>query len=124
VPSNTNSNSFPIYAAFRVATGSEVAATVFLSMILILGTVTLIAVQQTASRMTWAFARDNALFGSHVLGRMNSVLGVPVWALLINYAITVVIGILIVVSSAGKSRQFPAPFFPPASIITTTLTHY
>jgi choline transport protein len=48
--------------------------------------------QQTASRLTWSFARDNALIGSHWLGQIHPRFGVPVWALLFNSAVIFIIG--------------------------------
>lgn len=52
----------------------------------------MIGCQQTASRLTWSFARDNAIVGSHWLGQIHPRHGVPVWALLANSAIVFIIG--------------------------------
>ncbi|KAJ2982100.1 hypothetical protein NQ176_g1620 [Zarea fungicola] len=85
--------------ALNSRTGSDAAATVFMGIMLICGSITLIAIQQSASRMTWAFARDKAMHMSGHISRMNAALEVPVYALLFNYAVVILIGILIVASS-------------------------
>lgn len=73
-----------------------------MGIMLICGSITLIAIQQSASRMTWAFARDKAMHMSGHISRMNAALEVPVYALLFNYAVVILIGILIVASSTGR----------------------
>lgn len=50
------------------------------------------ACQEVAGRLTWAFARDNALMGSKYFGHVDKKLQVPVWALLGNAFVILVIG--------------------------------
>lgn len=57
---------------------------------------------QTGSRLTWSFARDDAIILSQYIKRTNDKLGVPVWALLFNAFWLLVIGCVYLVSSTGK----------------------
>lgn len=72
-----------------------------MAILLTAATVALIAVQQTASRLTWSFARDNALIGSKFIGHIHSSLNVPVWALLANNAVVFIIGCIFLGSSTA-----------------------
>lgn len=72
------------------------------------GFVALNAVHQTASRMTWSFARDKALFGSRWLGRVHPSLNVPVYALVFNGAVVLLLGIVYVCSTAGMLSSITA----------------
>ncbi|CAK7217057.1 hypothetical protein SCUCBS95973_003022 [Sporothrix curviconia] len=58
-----------------------------------------IACVQVASMMTWSLGRDGGLpFGSF-LSRINQTLNAPVWALIWNYVVMFLIGILYLISS-------------------------
>lgn len=57
--------------------------------------------QQTASRLTWSFARDNALLGSKFIKRIHPTLQVPVWALAANSVVVAIIGFVYLASSAA-----------------------
>ncbi|OAP54485.1 hypothetical protein AYL99_10933 [Fonsecaea erecta] len=92
---------FPIYEIWLQATRSSVAATSFMAILLTAAIVALIAVQQTASRLTWSLARDEALIWSRFIGRVHPSLQVPVWALLANNAIVFVIGFIFLGSSTA-----------------------
>lgn len=72
-----------------------------MAVLLTAAIVALIAVQQTASRLTWSFARDNALIGSSWIGHIHAWLGVPVWALVANNAIVFIIGCIFLGSSTA-----------------------
>lgn len=72
-----------------------------MAILLTAATVALIAVQQTASRLTWSFARDNALIGSKFIGHIHPKLNVPVWALLANNAVVFIIGCIFLGSSTA-----------------------
>lgn len=56
---------------------------------------------QTASRLTWSFARDNAMVGSRWLKRINSSQEVPIFALLFNFVIMFVIGCIYLGSTSA-----------------------
>jgi choline transport protein len=92
---------FPIFEIWMQATRSHPAATLFMVVLLIAGVVALIAIQQTASRLTWSFARDDALVGSGYLGRIHPSLQVPVWSLIANNAIVFIIGCIFLGSSTA-----------------------
>lgn len=69
----------------------------------ILGLITLHAINQTSSRLTWSFARDNGLIFPNLLARMNTKWQVPVYSLLLNHICVGLIGLLYLASSTGKS---------------------
>jgi choline transport protein len=56
---------------------------------------------QTASRLTWSFARDNALFGSQWLNKISPKQEVPIAALVFNFAIMFVIGCIYLGSTSA-----------------------
>jgi choline transport protein len=56
---------------------------------------------QTASRLTWSFARDDAIFGSRWLNKISSTQEVPIAALVFNFAIMFVIGCIYLGSSSA-----------------------
>lgn len=59
------------------------------------------ACQEVTSRLTWSFARDNALLGSKYLSKVDSNLKVPVWALIANAAVIFIIGCIYLGSSTA-----------------------
>ncbi|KAB8070544.1 amino acid/polyamine transporter I [Aspergillus leporis] len=90
---------FPIYFIWEKATHSPAAATIFMACMLTVSIVALNAVHQTASRLTWSFARDEALFYSNKLAAVNPTLGVPIWATLLDGLCVLLVGIIYVASS-------------------------
>lgn len=70
-------------------------------ILLVAGVIALIAIQQTASRLTWSFARDHALVGSRSLGKIHPKLNVPVWSLVANNSIVSIIGCIFLGSSTA-----------------------
>ncbi|RVX72561.1 hypothetical protein B0A52_03751 [Exophiala mesophila] len=107
----------PAYEIWYQASKSKAAATTFMAILLTAATVALIAVQQTASRLTWSFARDNALLGSKFMGTIHPSLGVPVWALLANALVVFIIGCIFL----GSSTAFNA--FIGTSLILQQVTY-
>ncbi|KEF62511.1 uncharacterized protein A1O9_00484 [Exophiala aquamarina CBS 119918] len=77
---------------------SQAAATVFTAVGVLIAWFVLNAVLQTSSRITWSFARDNALTFSKHLVKIHPKLEVPVFSLLLNYAILVVCGCIFLAS--------------------------
>lgn len=57
--------------------------------------------QQTASRLTWSFARDNAILGSCWLNQISPKQEVPIFALIFNYAIMFIIGCIYLGSTSA-----------------------
>lgn len=94
---------FPIYFIWEKATRSPTAATVFMAALVVISSIALNAVHQTASRLTWSFARDNALFFSRRLASVHPSLNVPVYALLLNGLLVLLVGIIYVCSTTGMS---------------------
>ncbi|EXJ79521.1 hypothetical protein A1O3_07800 [Capronia epimyces CBS 606.96] len=91
----------PIYELWYQATGSKAAATVFMFILLIGGFFAMNGCQQTASRLTWAFARDNGLVFSKHLGRVSKRLQVPVWAIIVNGVVVFIMGCIYLGSSTA-----------------------
>lgn len=93
--------SVPVYEIWRQATRSDIAATLFIVLLLLAVVFALNATHQTASRLTWSFARDDALFGSRWLGKIDEKQQVPVAALLFNFAIMFIIGCIYLGSTSA-----------------------
>ncbi|KAI6857684.1 amino acid transporter [Hortaea werneckii] len=91
----------PVFELFRQAMRSDVASTVMLVVMLLAGFAALAGCQQTASRLTWAFARDHGLFGSSKLSHMDEQWLVPVWALCANATVIFIIGCVYLGSSTA-----------------------
>ncbi|EUC27995.1 hypothetical protein COCCADRAFT_9547 [Bipolaris zeicola 26-R-13] len=97
----TTATGVPVYEIWRQATRSDVAATVFLLLLLLAAFFALNATHQTASRLTWSFARDDAIFGSRWLGKINEKQQVPIAALIFNFAIMFIIGCIYLGSTSA-----------------------
>lgn len=82
--------------------GSRIGGTVLMAAMFVVTLVALNAVHQTASRMTWSFARDNALIGSKWLSRVHPTLNVPVYSLVFNGVVVMLIGVVYVCSTTGN----------------------
>lgn len=66
------------------------------------------AIYQTSSRLIWAFARDNAFAFSSFFGQVHPVLEVPVYALILNWFIVTVCGLLLIASPTGWLTSRPS----------------
>lgn len=93
----------PIYEVWFQATGSGTAATIFMAMMLLALFVTSIGSVQRASRLTWFFARDDAIVFSTYVKLRSDRFGVPAWSLLFNGVWLAVVGFIHLVSSSGGS---------------------
>ncbi|KAH8725196.1 amino acid/polyamine transporter I [Phaeosphaeriaceae sp. PMI808] len=82
----------PIFEIWRQSTRSNIAATIFLVTLIMMALFALNATHQTASRLTWSFTCDNALYGSHLLNQISPRQEVPVAALVFNASIMFLIG--------------------------------
>ncbi|KAM0558016.1 hypothetical protein ACHAPJ_005183 [Fusarium lateritium] len=96
-----NATGVPIYEIWYQATRSEAAATVFITVLMCIAFFALNACVECSSRLTWAFARDNALLGSRFLGQVHPRLQVPVWALVANSAVIFIIGCIYLGSTSA-----------------------
>ncbi|KIV84248.1 hypothetical protein PV11_00038 [Exophiala sideris] len=72
----------PIYEIWIQASKSNAAATTFVIVAIIITYVVSVASEHTASRLTWAYARDDALVLLRHISNVHSSLDVPVWALI------------------------------------------
>lgn len=93
----------PIYEIWHQATKSGTAATIFIVLLLFTGIFALNASQQTASRLIFSFARDDALVFSSKIKIMHKGLGVPPYALLFNAVIVFIIGCIYLGSTTAFS---------------------
>ncbi|ODM23285.1 hypothetical protein SI65_00874 [Aspergillus cristatus] len=98
---SVTSASVPIYEIWIQATRSGAVATFFVCLLAIIAFFALNGCQQTASRLTWAFARDDALIMSKFLSRIHPSLQVPVYALIANAGIVFIIGCIYLASSTA-----------------------
>lgn len=76
-----------------------------MAALFVISCIALNAVHQTASRLTWSFARDEALYFSNKLEIIHPSLGVPVLALILNGILVLLVGIVYVCSSTGLSSS-------------------
>ncbi|KAJ5325767.1 uncharacterized protein N7506_008869 [Penicillium brevicompactum] len=91
----------PIYEIWNQASRSNIAPTVFICLLVLIAFFALNGCQQTASRLTWAFARDDALAFSKYLGIINPRFQVPIYALCANSAVVFIIGCIYLASSTA-----------------------
>jgi choline transport protein len=94
-------SSMPIFEIWLQATRSPAAGTTFLILLAICGCFAVTGAQQTASRLTYSFARDDALVFSNLLRRVHPTLGVPVYALVANSTVIFVLGCVYLGSSTA-----------------------
>jgi choline transport protein len=80
---------------------STALAVVFTIIGIIMTMFILNAVQETSSRLTWSFARDNGLLFSNKISKIHPTLQVPVYALFLTYGMLVVCGCIFVASNTG-----------------------
>lgn len=104
---------YPIYELWLQAIRSDTGTTVLFVATMLSGCIGLIAMQQTSSRLTWSFARDNALVYSSRLSKVHAKLHVPVEALLVNAVVVLLIGCLYLASTTGTFT------FPPLENLAT-----
>ncbi|KAL3293877.1 amino acid transporter [Colletotrichum asianum] len=92
---------YPILEIWSQATGSSAAATTFVVTIAVCGCFACTGALQTASRLTWSFARDDAIVFSSFLGKISPRFGVPVNALIVNSALIFILGCVFLGSSTA-----------------------
>jgi len=114
--------SVPIYEIWFQATGSGAAATTFMASMTVAAFIASTGSVQTSSRLTWSFARDDAMVLSSFIKRTNDKLGVPVWALLFNAFWLSIIGCVYLASSSGESL-FIRSFHVPKKFCAHSLKH-
>lgn len=72
-----------------------------MAALFVVSCVALTAVHQTASRLTWSFARDDALYFSNKLSAIHPSLNVPIYAIILDGILVLLVGIVYAVSSTG-----------------------
>jgi amino acid transporter len=76
----------PVYETLTSALGSGIAKPV--ELLFVIGFLaSFLALQTSASRVIWSYARDSALPGSHVLGRLSKGARIPTAAILVTTVI-------------------------------------
>ncbi|PSR84029.1 amino acid/polyamine transporter I [Coniella lustricola] len=92
-------SAFPALEIFYQATASARVATFFTIVLAIISLFAITGAQQTASRLTWSFARDEALAMSSHLSQVHPRWGVPIYALLFNAVCVAALGCIYLGSS-------------------------
>ncbi|KAJ5092972.1 hypothetical protein N7456_008833 [Penicillium angulare] len=92
---------FSFLPAVHHATGSIAATNGVAAIILIMEVCSAISILATASRQTFAFARDNALPFSNALAHINKRTQIPVTSVLVSTIITVLLSLINIGSSAA-----------------------
>ncbi|KAI4123159.1 MAG: hypothetical protein LQ338_005408 [Usnochroma carphineum] len=95
---------YPFMEIFYQATKSAGGATAMSCVILLMGYLATIGLIATASRMTWAFARDNGLPGSRWLAKVEPRSALPLYSI----GITVIISLLLALINIGSTTTFNA----------------
>lgn len=92
---------FPFIEIFHQAVHSNGGATVMSAVVLSLMIFATIAVLAAASRMMWAFARDNGLPGSRFISRVEPRTKLPLYSVGVSVVITMLLGLINIGSSAA-----------------------
>lgn len=92
---------FSFIPAVHYATGSKAATNGVAAIILVMEVCSAIGILATASRQTFAFARDNALPFSRALANVNKRTQIPVVSVLVSTIITVLLSLINIGSTAA-----------------------
>ncbi|CAM1507612.1 Fc.00g072530.m01.CDS01 [Cosmosporella sp. VM-42] len=91
----------PILEIWFQATGYHAAAVTFAILLTVCGCFAILGCHQTASRLTYSFARDNAIVLSPQLSSISRKFDVPIFALLANGVVVGAIGFVYLGSSTA-----------------------
>ena len=86
---------------FHMVTGSPGGGLGLTFLVLMITMFCSISITVAASRCTWAFARDQAIPMSHIWSKVDQRLKVPVMALILTTVVQMLLGIIIIGSSAA-----------------------
>jgi amino acid transporter len=89
---------------FHIVTGSPGGGLGLTFLVLGVTLFCSISITVAASRCTWAFARDDAIPGAKLFARVDSRLGVPVWALVLTTVVQILLGLI----NLGSTSAFTA----------------
>lgn len=92
---------FPFIEIFTQATNSSGGATAMVSIVLSLMIFASVASLAAASRVMWAFARDNGLPGSSYLSYVEPRTKLPLYSISLSAIITMLLGLINIGSSAA-----------------------
>ncbi|KAL8811337.1 MAG: hypothetical protein Q9200_001864 [Gallowayella weberi] len=95
---------FPFIQVFINATRSNAGATAMTSVIIVALTFAAVGSLATASRMMWAFAREQGLPGSSVLARVESRTLLPLYAI----GLSTIISLALALINIGSTKAFNA----------------
>jgi len=101
--------SVPIFEIFSQATKSKAASTVLMVLMICVAFLTLLGSVLAASRITWAFARDEALIFARFIKKIDRKQGVPLYALLFNSFWILALGCIFLASTTGKNPESTKP---------------
>ncbi|KAH6707652.1 amino acid/polyamine transporter I [Leptodontidium sp. MPI-SDFR-AT-0119] len=117
---------FPFIEIFLQATNSRGGATVMTCIVMLLMAAASIGVMATASRMLWAFARDNGVPFSNQLGRVHESSALPLYSILVCTITSLLLALINIGSSAAFNAIVSittASFFTSYAIPTAMLLH-
>ncbi|KAK5527261.1 hypothetical protein LTR07_001033 [Exophiala xenobiotica] len=97
----TTPTGFPFIEIFRQAVNTNAGATAMSAVVLSLMIFATIAVLAAASRMMWAFARDNGLPGSRFISQVEPRTKLPLYSVGLSVLITMLLGLINIGSSAA-----------------------
>jgi amino acid transporter len=97
----TTPTGFPFIEIFAQATRSNAGATAMTAVILCLMLSAAVASLAAASRVLWAFARDNGVPGSSYLSYVEPRTKLPLYAICLTTAVTILLGLINIGSSAA-----------------------
>ena len=92
----------PLFEIWFEATRSLAVTNTFIVLFTVVGLLTVIGSVATASRLTWAFGRDDGLLGSTFIKKISSKQKIPVNALAYNTIWITALGCLYMASTSGK----------------------
>ncbi|KAF2864464.1 hypothetical protein K470DRAFT_267307 [Piedraia hortae CBS 480.64] len=115
---------FPFLQVFLNSVGNVAGATVMAAVVLALTISCSTGITTSASRMTWSFARDNGLPGSHFLSRVSPRTAIPVNAVLTVTGIAALLTLIYIGSSTAFEdvisltiTGFYGSYFLPAALL-------
>ncbi|KAF4983786.1 hypothetical protein FZEAL_870 [Fusarium zealandicum] len=85
---------FPHMYIFKQATSSAAGATVMATIIMLLGACATVGMLASTSRVFWSFARDRGLPFWRTLSKVDQRTTVPVWAVAVTTAISVLLSLI------------------------------
>ncbi|KAL6714501.1 hypothetical protein ACLMJK_007926 [Lecanora helva] len=92
---------YPFVEIFHQATNSIGGTTAMVCVFVVLGICATIGLITTASRMTWAFARDNGLPGSQWLGQVDPTSALPLYSIVVTLISSLLLALINIASTTA-----------------------